>query len=197
LEGISRRAKIISDGVDTIVAETGLKAPASINELDQFIDSIETFQNAPKISQDILKNQSIKERGTQKELIGKARRYHELERRIEEIFTSQIFEEDIENYLKKASGFFKFMDSRFKDTKTRIQSYYIKRTDKSDADLKKDVQLVQEFIDLERELEKVKHKALQSDNHFQFSNIFSHYLFLFLHKHQTPNVTIMLRGPLY
>ncbi|WNY23467.1 hypothetical protein MmiHf6_07740 [Methanimicrococcus hongohii] len=160
LEDISRRAKAVSDSVDAIVAETGLEAPASINELDQFINHIETFQNAPKISRDVLKNQSMKERGTQKELMKKARRYSELEQQIEEIFTSQIFEEDVESYMKKAGKFLKFMDSSFKDSKARIQNCYIKRTDKSDADLKRDVQLVLEFTDLERELENSKHKAI-------------------------------------
>ncbi|MDR0767964.1 MAG: DUF4011 domain-containing protein [Methanosarcinales archaeon] len=160
LEDVSRRANVINDSVDAIVAETGLIAPASLNDLDQFISSMETFQNAPKISQDVLKNQSIKERGTQKELMEKARRYHELERQIEDIFTSQIFEEDIQTYLKKAGSLFKFMDSGFKDSKIRIQNAYIKRTDKNDADLKKDVQMVQEYLDLERELENSKHKAL-------------------------------------
>ncbi|WNY28127.1 hypothetical protein MmiEs2_03090 [Methanimicrococcus stummii] len=160
LEDIARRSKIISDSVDSIVTETGLEAPASINELDQFIGHIETFQNAPKISQSVLKSQSVKERGTQKELMKKARRYNELEQRIEEIFTSQIFEEDIESYLKKAGKFLKFMDGGFKESKQKIQNCYIKRTEKNDADIKKDVLLVQEFNDLERELENSKQKAI-------------------------------------
>lgn len=160
LEDAARRAKIISENVDIIVAETGLEPPASINELEQFISHIETFRNAPKISQDVLKNQSVKERGTQKELMRKARRYNELEQQIEEIFTSQIFEEDIDAYLKKAGKLLKFMDSGFKEAKTKIQNSYIKRTDKSDADIKKDVLLVQEFNDLERELENSKQKAV-------------------------------------
>ncbi|MDL2261095.1 DUF4011 domain-containing protein [Methanimicrococcus sp. OttesenSCG-928-J09] len=160
LEDVSRRAQIISESVETIVSETGLKAPASLNELDSFIENIDTFKTAPKISCDVLKNQSVKERSTQKELMKKARRYSELEQQIEEIFTSQIFEEDIDAYLKKAGKLLKFMDSGFKDSKNRIQNCYIKRTDKSDADIKKDVQLVQEFNDLERELENSKQKAI-------------------------------------
>lgn len=168
LEDAARRSKIISENVDIIAAETGLEPPASLNELEQFISHIETFQNAPKISQDVLKNQSVKERGTQKELMKKARRYNELEQRIEEIFTSQIFEEDIDAYLKKAGKLLKFMDSGFKDSKTKIQNCYIKRTDKSDADIKKDVLLVQEFNDLERELENSKQKAiLLFGNHWE------------------------------
>ncbi|MBZ3935155.1 DUF4011 domain-containing protein [Methanimicrococcus blatticola] len=168
LEDAARRANIISESVETIVTETGLQPPASINELEEFIGQIETFQNAPKISQDVLKNQSVKERGTQKELMKKARRYNELEQQIEDIFTSQIFEEDIDAYLKKAGKFLKFMDSAFKESKTKIQNCYIKRTDKSDADIKKDVLMVQEFNDLERELENSKQKAiLLFGNHWE------------------------------
>lgn len=160
LEDAARRAQIINSGVETIVSETGLAAPASLGELDEFLNHIKTFQNAPKINRDVLKNQSVKERGTQKELMKKARRYSELEQRIEEIFTSQIFEEDIETYLKKAGKMLKFMDSGFKESKNRILNSYIRRTDKSDGDIKKDVQMVQEFNDLERELENSKHKAI-------------------------------------
>ncbi|MDV0444911.1 hypothetical protein MmiAt1_04580 [Methanimicrococcus sp. At1] len=160
LEDAAHRAKTINDSVDEIVAETGLEAPSSLNELDEFLNQIKTFQNAPKISRDVLKNQSIKERSTQKELMKKARRYSELEQMIEEIFTSQIFETDIDAYLKKAGKLLKFMDSGFKDSKTGILNCYIKRVDKSDAELKKDVLLVQEFNDLERELENSKHKAI-------------------------------------
>jgi superfamily I DNA and/or RNA helicase/very-short-patch-repair endonuclease len=160
LEDASRWSEIISESVDVIVSETGLNPPASLNNLEQFTGSIETFKNAPKISRNVLKNQSVKERGAQKELIKKARRRNELEQRIEEIFTSRIFEEDIDTYLKKAGKIMKFMDGGFKDSKTKISECYIKRAVKSDADIKKDVLLVQEFNDLERELENAKQKAL-------------------------------------
>jgi len=160
LEEVAARTKAISDGVDSIIDETGLLTPASMNELDSFICDIETFKNAPKIDKDLLKNQGIKERATQKELMQKAKRYAELENKVEEIFTSQIFEEDIDSYLNKCGKFLKFMDSSFKEIKTKIAGCYIKRTDKSDSDIRKDLEIVREIKDLEREFENSKQKAI-------------------------------------
>ena len=160
LEEVAARVEIISSGVDAITEETGLAEPKSMNDLDKFIRDIETFKTAPKIDKDLLKNQSIKDRSAQKELMQKAKRYTELEEQVEEIFTSQIFEEDVDAYLKKSGKFLKFMDSSFKDAKTRITSCYIKRTDKNDSEIRKDLEKVREIKDLERELENSKQKAI-------------------------------------
>ncbi|MCL2549437.1 MAG: DUF4011 domain-containing protein [Methanimicrococcus sp.] len=159
LEDSYRRAKVISDNVDAIVKETGLKAPDSLNDLDKITKGIGAFQNAPKISQDVLKKQSIKERNTQKELMSKAKRYQQLGEIIEEIFTSQIFDEDVETYLKKSGKLLKFMDSGFKESKERILNCYIQRTDKSDARIKEDLLKVREIENLSREFENSKQKA--------------------------------------
>ena len=159
LENAAIRSKSVNGNMDKIIAETGLKAPASLNELDAFLSQLKIFQNAPKINRDVLKNQSVNERSAQRELIKKARRYNELERKIEDIFTSQIFEEDTKTYLKKAGKLLKFMDAGFKESKNKILNCYLKRADKSDSEIKKDVMLVQEFNDLEHELENMKPKA--------------------------------------
>lgn len=160
LEDTFRCAKEISDSIDVIVEETGIVAPDSLNELDKIVKSISTFKNAPKISRDVLKNQNFKDRNTQKELMTKAKRYRELEEETENIFTSQIFEEDIDTYLKKSAKLLKFMDSGFKASKERILNCYIKRTDKSDAQIKDDLLKVREIKDLDRELENSGQKAV-------------------------------------
>ncbi|MCL2863247.1 MAG: DUF4011 domain-containing protein [Methanimicrococcus sp.] len=153
------RAKRISESVDVIVKETGIKAPDSLNELDKITNQIGVLQNAPKISRNVLKNQSIKERNAQKELMTKAKKYRQLEEEVEEIFTSKIFDEDIDTYLKKSGNFFKFMDSSFTEAKESILNCYIQRTEKSNAQIKKDVLKVRDIKNLDREFENANLKA--------------------------------------
>ena len=154
------RAEIIDGGVSKITAETGIKGPESLNDLDRYVRSIEIFKTAPKVPESVLKNQSVKERNTQKDLISKVKKYQMLEEQVEEIFTSQIFEEDVDAYLKKAGKFLKFMDSDFKAAKSRVLNCYIKKTEKSDSKIKEDLEKVRDIKNLSREFENSEKKAI-------------------------------------
>ena len=160
LEEVCRRADIIHENIRRIEIETGIKSPDSLNDLDKYVKSINILKTAPKISPSVLTNQNIKERNSQKELIAKVKTYREREEQIEEIFTSQIFEEDVESYLKKAGKFLKFMDNDFKAAKTRILNCYIKKSEKTDSAIKDDLLKVREIQNLNREFENSEKKAI-------------------------------------
>ncbi|WNY24936.1 DUF3320 domain-containing protein [Methanolapillus millepedarum] len=154
------RAQKTDNAVDTIIGKTGLIAPSSMSGVDDVLETAEIILASPKVDRTVLKN--IIQPENQKVgagLIQKAKRFNDLDKQIEDIFTSQIFEIDIESYLQKSGKLLKFMDKDLKNQKAAVLNCYIKRVDKSDSEMKSDLQKVQEVQDLNRELGNLKQKA--------------------------------------
>ncbi|WNY26698.1 DUF3320 domain-containing protein [Methanolapillus ohkumae] len=161
IEEAYARVQKADDALETIIGKTGLYAPASLNHLDEFLEAAELILASPKVDRTVLKN--ILQKGglkTGEELAQKAKRYNELDKQVEEIFTSQIFDVDIDSYLKNSSKLLKFMNSDLKAQRAVVLNCYIKRSDKSDAAIKADLQKVLEVKDLDRELRNLEPKAV-------------------------------------
>ncbi|MDV0446566.1 hypothetical protein MsAg5_04110 [Methanosarcinaceae archaeon Ag5] len=160
IEDAVSRAQKMDAAIDAIVGKTGLIAPSSMSGVESFLDTAEIILASPKVDRMVLRN--IIQSDNQKagaQLAQKAKRFNDLDKQIEDIFTSQIFDIDIESYLLKSGKLLKFMDKDLKTQKTAVLNCYIKRVDKNDAEIKADLQKVQEVKDLNRELGNLKQKA--------------------------------------
>ena len=137
-----------------IVKQTGLSMPESVADTKSMLVRALYLSSFPKIESAVLNNKDwIKQTKIPNALIEKSKKYVGLKEYINSTFSQNIEKADLDTFLKKSSKFTRIFDSEFKNIKEEIESCYIIKKKRKNSEIKSDVKLYIEHVELKNEIE--------------------------------------------